>query len=225
MKVEQVVVDARGVQLPGELAVPSPATGLVIFAHGSDSSRHSPRNKYVAQVLDRAGLGTLLFDLLSPDEARDRRNVFDIPLLAERLTAAHGWARRRPGLGDLPVGYFGASTGGAAAVWSAGGGSRDGVGDGVGDSATGRASDVRAVVSRGGRVDLAGPQLADVTAPTLLVVGELDADVLRLNRESQQRLRCVNRLEIVAGATHLFTEPGTLERVAELARDWFRAHL
>ncbi|TDO44834.1 dienelactone hydrolase [Kribbella sp. VKM Ac-2571] len=221
MKVEQVVVDARGVQLPGELAVPSPVAGLVIFAHGSDSSRHSPRNKYVAQVLDRSGLGTLLFDLLTPEEARDRRNVFDIPLLAERLTAAHGWARQRPGLGDLPVGYFGASTGGAAAVWSAG----SGLGDGVGDGGLGRASDVGAVVSRGGRVDLAGPQLGSVTAPTLLVVGELDADVLRLNREAQQRLRCTNRLEIVAGATHLFTEPGTLERVAELARDWFRAHL
>jgi putative phosphoribosyl transferase len=208
MKVEQVVVEARGVELPGELAVPS-ATGLVIFAHGSDSSRHSPRNKYVAQVLDRAGLATLLFDLLTPDEARDRRNVFDIPLLAERLTAAHDWARRHAGTSDLPVGYFGASTGGAAAIRSAAGGSKD----------------ARAVVSRGGRVDLAGPQLADVTAPTLLVIGALDTDVLRLNRGAQQHLRCVNQLEIVAGATHLFSEPGTLERVAELARDWFRTHL
>jgi predicted alpha/beta-hydrolase family hydrolase len=208
MKVEQVVVDARGVELPGELAVPSPAAGLVIFAHGSDSSRHSPRNKYVAHVLNRAGVATLLFDLLTPAEARERRNVFDIPSLAERLTAAHEWAGRRDGTGDVPVGYFGASTGGAAAVWSAGSG-----------------SDVHALVSRGGRVDLAGVHLAEVTAPTLLIVGELDADVLRLNREAQQQLHCLNRLEIVANATHLFTEPGTLERVADLARDWFRTHL
>jgi dienelactone hydrolase len=208
MASEQVVVDARGVTLPGELTVPSRPTGLVIFAHGSDSSRHSPRNQYVAQVLDRAGLATLLFDLLSPEEARDRRNVFDIPLLAERLTAAHEWAEQRDDLGGLTVGYFGASTGGAAAVWSAG-----------------DASGVGAVVSRGGRVDLAGDRLGDVTAPTLLVVGALDTEVLRLNREAQQRLHCLNRLEIVADATHLFSEPGTLERVAELARDWFRTHL
>lgn len=209
MKTEQVVVDARDAQLPGDLAVPAPAAGLVIFAHGSDSSRHSPRNKYVADVLNRAGIATLLFDLLSPAEARDRRNVFDIPLLAERLTAAHEWAGRRPGLDSLAVGYFGASTGGAAALWSAGSGS----------------DDVHAVVSRGGRVDLAGARLADVTAPTLLIVGELDTDVLGFNRDAQRRLRCAEDLEIVANATHLFTEPGALERVAELARDWFRTHL
>jgi pimeloyl-ACP methyl ester carboxylesterase len=209
MTIEQVVIDARGVELPGDLAMPGATAGLVIFVHGSDSSRHSPRNKYVANVLNRAGLATLLFDLLSPAEARDRRNVFDIPLLAERLTAAHEWSGRRDDIGDLSVGYFGASTGGAAAVWSAGSAS----------------DDVRAVVSRGGRVDLAGARLADVTAPTLLVVGELDIEVLRLNRDAQRQLRCVNRLEIVADATHLFTEPGTLEHVAELARDWFRTHL
>ena len=209
MNIEQVVIDAHGMELPGDLAMPGASAGLVIFAHGSDSSRHSPRNKYVAHVLNRAGLATLLFDLLTPVEAQDRRNVFDIPLLAERLTAAHEWAERRDDIGDLPVGYFGASTGGAAAVWSAG-------------SAP---DDVRAVVSRGGRVDLAGARLADVTAPTLLVVGELDIEVLRLNRDAQRQLRCVNRLEIVADATHLFTEPGTLEHVAELARDWFRTHL
>ncbi|MET9312562.1 dienelactone hydrolase family protein [Kribbella sp. NPDC003505] len=205
MNVEQVVVDARGVQLPGELAVPAPAAGLVIFAHGSDSSRHSPRNKYVAHVLNRARVATLLFDLLTPTEAQDRRNVFDIPALADRLRAAHEWAGRRL---DLAVGYFGASTGGAAALWSAG-----------------SASDVHAVVSRGGRVDLAAAHLADVTAPTLLIVGELDFDVLRHNRDAQQQLHCPNQLEVVPNATHLFTEPGTLERVADLARDWFQTHL
>ncbi|GAB2652084.1 dienelactone hydrolase family protein [Kribbella swartbergensis] len=196
----KVTIEPPGVELPGELGVPSPASGLVIFAHGSDSSRHSPRNRYVAQVLDNAGLATLLFDLLTAEEAADRRNVFDIPLLADRLTAARDWAGDRFG----PVAYFGASTGGAAALWSAGGD-----------------ADVGAVVSRGGRVDLAGPRLPDVTAPTLLIVGERDSDVLELNRRSQRQLRCVNRLEVIAGATHLFPEPGALEDVADLARDWF----
>ncbi|MEI8412229.1 MULTISPECIES: dienelactone hydrolase family protein [unclassified Kribbella] len=205
MRTDQVTIESSGVELPGDLTEPAPSNGLVIFAHGSDSSRHSPRNQYVAHVLNRAGLATLLFDLLSPAEATDRRNVFDIPLLAERLTTAHVWA----GDGFGPVAYFGASTGGAAALWSAGSG----------------ADDVRAVVSRGGRVDLAGPRLADVSAPTLLIVGERDTDVLELNREVQQQLQCANQLEIVPGATHLFSEPGTLERVAELARDWFRTHL
>ncbi len=205
MRTDQVTVESSGVELPGDLAVPAPANGLVIFAHGSDSSRHSPRNQYVAHVLNQAGLATLLFDLLAPAEAADRRNVFDIPLLADRLAAAHTWA----GDGFGPVAYFGASTGGAAALWSAGGGS----------------DDVRVVVSRGGRVDLAGPRLADVTAATLLIVGELDTDVLEFNLDAQRQLRCDNHLEVVPGATHLFAEPGTLERVAELARDWFRAHL
>jgi putative phosphoribosyl transferase len=205
MRTDQVTITSAGVELPGDLAVPAPPNGLVIFAHGSDSSRHSPRNQYVAHVLNQAGLATLLLDLLSPAEAADRRNVFDIPLLAERLTAGHTWA----GDGFGPVAYFGASTGGAAALWSAGSGS----------------DDVQAVVSRGGRVDLAGPRLADVTAPTLLIVGELDADVLELNREAQLQLRCANQLEVVPDATHLFSEPGTLVRVAELARDWFRSHL
>lgn len=209
MTSRQVTIDIPGGTLPGDLVVPSPASGLVIFAHGSDSSRHSPRNQYVAHVLNMAGLATLLFDLLSSEEASDRRNVFDIPLLAERLTSAHDWALGRNGVGDLAVAYFGASTGGAAAVWSAGGGSED----------------VSAVVSRGGRVDLAGERLAHLTAPTMLIVGERDTDVLELNRESQRKLRCVNQLEVVAGATHLFSEPGALERVAELARDWFRTHL
>jgi putative phosphoribosyl transferase len=206
---EQVTIDVPGVELPGDLVVPSPANGLVIFAHGSDSSRHSPRNQYVAHVLNSAGLATLLFDLLSGEEASDRRNVFDIPLLAGRLTAAHAWASERDDVGDLRAAYFGASTGGAAALWSAGGGS----------------DEVAAVVSRGGRVDLAGKRLADVTAPTLLIVGERDADVLEFNRQAKRQLRCVSRLEVVPGATHLFSEPGTLERVAELAREWFRTQL
>ena len=151
----------------------------------------------------------MLFDLLSTKEASDRRNVFDIPLLAGRLAAAHAWAHHREEVGALVVGYFGASTGGAAAMWSAGGG----------------ADEVAAVVSRGGRVDLAGERLARVAAPTLLIVGELDAEVLDQNRQAKRQLRCVNRLQVVPGATHLFAEAGTLERVAELARDWFRTYL
>ncbi|MEU4605397.1 hydrolase [Kribbella sp. NPDC023972] len=207
---EPVRIESTGATLPGDLTVPAGATGLVIFAHGSDSSRHSPRNQYVAGVLGRAGLATLLFDLLTTEEAADRRNVFDIPLLAGRLAAAHRWAADRHS--DLRIGYFGASTGGAAALWTAG------------DPGSG-ANDVGAVVSRGGRVDLAGSRLAEVAAPTLLIVGELDTDVLELNRQSQRQMRCVNRLEVVAGATHLFSEPGTLERVAVLARDWFLREL
>jgi pimeloyl-ACP methyl ester carboxylesterase len=198
-----LAVDLPGIRLPADLTVPANASGLVIFAHGSDSSRHSPRNQYVAGVLNRAGLATLLFDLLSPEEAADRRNVFDIALLAKRLTATRDWATGIESVGGVPIGYFGASTGGAAALWSA------------------AEADVGAVVSRGGRIDLAGPRLASVTAPTLLIVGERDAEVLEFNREAQRGLRCVNRLEVVAGATHLFQEAGTLERVAELARDWF----
>ncbi|MFI7068174.1 dienelactone hydrolase family protein [Kribbella sp. NPDC050124] len=195
-----VTIESSGASLPGDLAVPAEASGLVVFAHGSDSSRHSPRNQYVAQVLNRAGLATLLFDLLTPPEAADRRNVFDIPLLADRLSGAYEWAGDRFG----PIAYFGASTGGAAALWSAA------------DIAS-----VAAVVSRGGRVDLAGPRLAAVSAPTLLIVGELDTTVLEYNRAAQRQLQCVNDLQVVAGATHLFAEPGTLEHVAVLARDWF----
>lgn len=206
---EEVAISLPDLDLPGDLVVPPSAYGLVIFAHGSDSSRHSPRNQYVAKVLNDEGLATLLFDLLSAKEASDRRNVFDIPLLAERLAAARAWARKREDVGALPAGYFGASTGGAAALWA--------VGDGT--------DDVAAVVSRGGRVDLAGERLTRVTAPTLLIVGERDPDVLDLNRQSAEQLRCVNRLEVVPTATHLFEEPGTLERVAELARSWFRTHL
>jgi putative phosphoribosyl transferase len=206
---QQVTIKVPGVELAGDLVVPPSASGLVAFAHGSDSSRHSPRNQYVARVLNEAGFATLLFDLLSTEEAADRRNVFDIPLLAGRLTAAHTWAGDREDVGRLRAGYFGASTGGAAALWSAGGGP----------------DEVAAVVSRGGRVDLAGERLAKVAAPTLLIVGERDPEVLEYNRQAKRQLRCINRLEVVPGATHLFAEAGTLERVAELARDWFRTHL
>jgi putative phosphoribosyl transferase len=180
-----------------------------VFAHGSGSSRHSPRNRYVADVLDHAGLATLLFDLLTPFEEQDRSNVFDVDLLARRLLEVCRWARGRRELAALPIGLFGASTGAAAALWAA---AEAGV-------------EVGAVVSRGGRPDLAGPRLPDVTAPTLLVVGGDDRGVLELNREAAAALRCEHRVTVVPGATHLFEEPGTLATAAELARDWFLAHL
>ncbi|MGY1823900.1 phosphoribosyltransferase family protein [Geodermatophilus sp. SYSU D00079] len=204
----EVTVPAGGVDLTGTLTVPAGATGLVVFAHGSGSGRSSPRNRFVAGVLQQAGLGTLLFDLLTPAEEGDRAAVFDIGLLAGRLGAVTAWLRTAPGCERLPVGLFGASTGAAAALEAA---ADDG--------------EVRAVVSRGGRPDLAGPRLADVRAPTLLVVGGADGQVLELNRRAQERLRCVNRLAVVPGAGHLFEEPGTLEAAAALARDWFLEHL
>jgi putative phosphoribosyl transferase len=204
---EEVDLDAGPVRLTGHLSVPAGAAGLVVFAHGSGSSRHSPRNRRVAAVLTGAGLGTLLVDLLTAAEEGSRAAVFDVALLAGRLAAATAWVRAQPGCGELPVGFFGASTGAAAALAAAGD------------------AGVAAVVSRGGRPDLAGPGLADVRAPTLLVVGGRDDSVLELNRTAQARLRCTNRLVVVPGATHLFEEPGTLEQVAELARDWFLAHL
>ncbi|MFJ6667191.1 phosphoribosyltransferase family protein [Streptomyces sp. NPDC091383] len=203
----EVSVPAGDVRLGGSLTVPEGATGVVAFAHGSGSGRHSPRNRHVAEGLHRAGLGTLLFDLLTDAEAPDRDNVFDIPLLAGRLLAATHWLRAEPSARGLALGYFGASTGAAAALWAA---------------VEGRPA---AVVSRGGRPDLAGPRLPEVTAPTLLIVGGADPLVLDLNRDARSRLRCENRLETVPGATHLFEEPGTLERVTELARDWFTDHL
>ena len=206
---EEVRVEAGSVLLPGHLTVPAGAQGVVAFAHGSGSSRHSPRNTYVADLLNSAGLGTLLFDLLTPEEAQDRANVFDIDLLAGRLSSATAWLRSRPGTSGLGVGYFGASTGAAAAMWAA----------------AAPDSPVLAVVSRGGRVDLAAPRLAQVRAPSLLIVGRDDDPVLDLNRRAQAMLHCESRLAVVEGATHLFEEPGTLEAAAELARDWFLAHL
>jgi putative phosphoribosyl transferase len=209
----EVQVVAGTVRLPGRLTVPSQAGAIVVFAHGSGSSRHSPRNQYVASVLHDAGLGTLLFDLLTPDEEVDRANVFDIGLLGRRLAAATGWLRSQPAVAGLPVGYFGASTGAAAALLAAA------------EPAAEPASDIAAVVSRGGRPDLAGSRLRLVRAPTLLIVGGDDQVVLGLNRRAQAQLRCESDLAVVPGATHLFTEPGTLAAVAALARDWFTGHL
>lgn len=195
--------------LPGRLEVPEDAIGIVLFAHGSGSTRHSPRNRFVSAVLEQAGIGTLLFDLLTPAEETSRSNVFDIELLARRLTAATEWVAKEPGLADLPIGYFGASTGAAAALWAA---------SDAGDQ-------IAAVVSRGGRPDLAGDRLPGVTAPTLLIVGSLDAVVLDLNRAAATRLRCEKELTVIEGATHLFEEPGTLAQAADAAARWFRGHL
>ena len=191
--------------LEGLLGLPTDAKGIVLFAHGSGSGRLSPRNNFVAQALHENGLGTLLFDLLTSDEARDRRNVFDIELLARRLLIATTWVRQDAETRDLLVGYFGASTGAAATL--------------VAEAA--HQGPVAAIVSRGGRPDLAGPALATVNAPTLLIVGGDDVEVLALNRAALAKLRCEKQLVIVPGATHLFEEPGTLEAVVEHARGWF----
>jgi len=203
-----VEIALREVSLRGDLTVPSQALGVVLFAHGSGSSRRSPRNRLVAQTLVDAGMATLLFDLLTPDEEVDRANVFDIELLASRLEAATAWVRQEPE-GQLPVGSFGASTGAAAALWAA----------------ADLGPEISAVVSRGGRPDLAGPRLGDVIAPTLLIVGERDREVLELNRQAQRALQCPNELVVVPRATHLFEEPGALEEVARLATQWFSKHL
>jgi putative phosphoribosyl transferase len=205
----EVRIEATGAVLPGRLAVPGNARGVVVFAHGSGSSRSSPRNVQVADALDEAGLATLLFDLLDSAEARDRQNVFDIALLAGRLGAAVAWLAGQPEAERLPVGLFGASTGAAAALWAA----------------AELPERVRAVVSRGGRPDLAGGRLGEVRAPTLLIVGGRDEVVLQLNRDARELLECESALEVVPGATHLFEEPGALEAVSGLARDWFLQHL
>lgn len=200
---------AGRVRLPGHLTVPERSLGVIVFVHGSGSSRFSPRNRYVAGVLNEAGLATLLFDLLTPAEEADRANVFDIRLLADRLVEVTQWLTARPEVEDLPVGYFGASTGAGAAL----------------RAAAEPDVDVAAVVSRGGRPDLAAPRLADVRAPTLLVVGGYDDVVEGLNREARSQMTCETRLEIVPGATHLFEEPGTLDQVADLAAGWFVDHM
>ena len=204
-----VRVTAGPLALPGLLTVPAGARGIVLFAHGSGSGRSSPRNLFVASELHGAGLGTLLFDLLTPDEEASRRSVFDIGLLAGRLAAATGWVRRQPELDGISVGYFGASTGAAAAL----------------RAAAEPGSRVAAVVSRGGRPDLAGPALGQVRAATLLIVGGLDEQVLALNVAARAQLRAASELTVIPGATHLFPEPGALERVAALARDWFGRYL
>ncbi|MER6973152.1 phosphoribosyltransferase [Nocardioides sp. NPDC000445] len=204
-----VEIPAGPVVLQGHLHLPDQPAGVVVFAHGSGSSRHSPRNRYVASVLYDAGLGTLLLDLLTPEEERDRANVFDIELLADRLGATVRWVRRRTDTAGAPVGLFGASTGAGAALWAA----------------ADPRLDIAAVVSRGGRPDLAEPRLGSVTAPTLLIVGGADTEVLRLNKTAAAELAGPSRVSVVPDATHLFEEPGALEEAALLARDWFRHHL
>jgi putative phosphoribosyl transferase len=202
---QEVEVQAGPLTLAGHLSVPSSASGIVLFAHGSGSSRNSPRNLAVAHALNKVGLATLLFDLLTQDEELDRGNVFDIELLGHRLLDATLWLQGQEDLSQLSVGYFGASTGAAAALWAA----------------ADPKSKVKAVVSRGGRADMAGPKLARVHAPTLLIVGGDDEVVIDLNKRAQVQMACENLLVIIPGATHLFEEPGALEKVSELACEWF----
>ncbi len=208
----EVSVPVDGVLLKGDLTLPTNCSAVVLFAHGSGSSRHSPRNVFVAAVLNEAGFGTFLLDLLTEEEELDRANVFDIPLLARRLVAATEWVRTcRPERPQPPttIGFFGASTGAGAALVAAAE---------LGDT-------VSSVVARGGRVDLAGNRLAEVTAPTLLIVGSEDPLIIELNRAALAQLHAPARLEVVEGATHLFEETGALEQVAYLARNWFATTL
>ena len=220
MKERLVQARGRNVRIPierahleGELNIPAGAAGVVLFAHGSGSSRHSPRNQYVARVIRESGNGTLLFDLLTPaEEVEDNVTAalrFDIGLLAQRLVVATHWVSSQPETRSLGIGYFGSSTGGGAALVAA---AQEG-------------KSIAAVVSRGGRPDLAGGALARVQSPTLLIVGEYDDVVIRLNEEALARLRCEKELKIVPRATHLFEEAGALEQVAQLAADWFRRHV
>jgi len=211
--VRPVRIPAGAVTMLGDLALPDDSRGIVLFAHGSGSSRHSSRNRYVAAELRAARLGTLLMDLLTLDEeaidARTRHLRFDIPLLASRLAAATDWLMSEPATAALSIGYFGASTGAGAALVAA----------------ADRPDAVRAIVSRGGRPDLAGAALGHVKAPTLLIVGARDELVIEMNRDAMAQMRSEVQLEIVPGATHLFEESGTLEIVAVLAREWFARHL
>lgn len=212
MDERQIAVGLDGAQLSGDLVVPSGARGVVLFAHGSGSSRHSPRNRQVAEELQGAGLATLLIDLLTGREEEvdslTAEHRFDIPLLSGRLEAATAWLDDDSATSDLNVGYFGASTGAAAALVAAA-----------------HRPEVKAVVSRGGRPDLAADSLEDVKAPTLLIVGGRDEAVIGMNRSALQRLVCEKRLQIIEGATHLFEEPGALEQVSDLAGGWFLDHL
>src|SRR6266516_857022 len=209
----KVRIPAGRATLDGNLSIPENASALVLFVHGSGSSRHSPRNQFVARTLNNAGLGTLLFDLLTPEEeaidARTAELRFNIKLLAERLVHATNWAKQQQQTRDLRIGYFGSSTGGGAAL----------------DAAAERPQDIGAVVSRGGRPDLAGEALPKVQVPTLLIVGGDDEIVIELNEQARDRMRCEVKLEIIPGATHLFEEPGALEQVAKLASDWFVDHI
>jgi putative phosphoribosyl transferase len=209
----EVQIRAGQAILPGNLHLPKGAGAVVLFAHGSGSSRHSPRNQFVARTLNDAGLATLLFDLLTQEEeaidVQTRELRFNIHLLAERLVHATRWAKQQPQTRDLRIGYFGSSTGGAAALVAA----------------VDVPQDAGAVVSRGGRPDLAGEALPAVQAPTLLIVGGDDDIVIELNEQARDRMRCEVKLEIIPGATHLFEEPGKLEKVAQLASDWFVNHI
>jgi len=207
-RIEDVVIEPMG--LPGYLRLPVQPAGLVIFAHGSGSGRNSPRNNYVAEGLGEAGFATLLFDLLTLEEEADRANVFDVPLLSDRLVSAIKWGAQDPRIKALPIGLFGASTGAAAALVAA---------------AATQNHRVGAIVSRGGRPDMAACAFQWVKAPTLLIVGGNDYQVLQLNREAYDKLACEKELMIVPGATHLFDEPGALDEVIDGAKDWFTRHL
>ncbi|MCH8049181.1 dienelactone hydrolase family protein [Patescibacteria group bacterium] len=209
MTEREIEIPANGKTTKGILSVPDEAKGLVLFAHGSGSSRLSPRNTIVARELQQAGLATLLMDLLTPEEEADRVNVFDIDLLAKRLQDTTSWLDQSAEIKDLTIGYFGASTGAAAAL----------------QAAAGLGEKIKAVVSRGGRPDLAMDYLPDVKAPTLLIVGGDDEPVIGMNQEALTALRCEKKIEIVPGATHLFEEPGKLEEVARLATGWFTKYL
>lgn len=208
----ELTIPCGSIQLNGILMVPNDSRGIILFAHGSGSSRLSKRNQYVAKQFNDAKFATLLFDLLTPEEEQiddsTRQFRFDIPFLATRLLAATEWVLHTPRIQTLPTGYFGASTGGGAAIVAAD-----------------KSSSVKAVVSRGGRPDLAGKALSQITVPTLLIVGGDDTTVIAMNQEAMAQMQCVKQLEIVPGATHLFEEPGTLDEVARLAKDWFSRYL
>lgn len=206
---QSVHISGDGITLEGDLTVPHQPKGVVLFAHGSGSSRLSTRNRYVAEVLQQGGIGTLLFDLLTAEEDTDYEQRFDIPLLSRRLIMATDWLSGYPGLSNFSLGYFGASTGAAAALIAA----------------SEMANDIKCVVSRGGRPDLAMEVLDQVQTPTLLIVGGLDEQVLEWNREALEKLSGPKKLAVVPGATHLFEEPGTLEQAADLAKNWFLKYL
>ncbi|HYB93250.1 MAG TPA: dienelactone hydrolase family protein [archaeon] len=207
-KHELIDIKADSVRLEGMLEIPRSPRGIVLFAHGSGSSRHSKRNQYVAEILRVSGIGTLLFDLLTYEEAEDRTNVFDIDLLAQRLLHATDWIMENNKTKNLKIGYFGASTGAAAAL----------------KASIVTPNKIRAVVSRGGRPDMVIPVLKKVKSPTLLIVGGNDFEVITLNQAAYDELQCEKELKIIPGATHLFEEPGKMEEVAELAKQWFTTH-
>ena len=207
---QNVHIAADNIHIEGMLELPNNAQGIVLFAHGSGSSRHSPRNNYVARILHSGGMGTLLMDLLTPEEDMDDETRFDIPLLTRRLLASTDWLQTQHRLNQLPIGYFGASTGAAAAL----------------QAAAAPGNKISAVVSRGGRPDMAGADaLSRVNAPTLLLIGGLDDIVIELNQEAFSHMHCTKHISIIPGASHLFEEPGTLEKVAKIASDWFKHYL